>query len=229
MRFPKERIPELEKRYSIYWWKDDEELRYDEIIADPFKNLIFTILSQNTSSENTRRAYISLKRKYRIEPSVLSKADPKELSRVIRQGGLQNLKAERIVNVSKLIMERYGGDFKKVFSLPKEELRDELKSLKGVGDKTADVLMSSIFGQKEYFVVDTHMMRIAKRLGLVGEGASYAEVQRKLKEFLPLENGDEKLAGLFWLMAKYTCDAKRPRCQECLLSDLCNYPKIRGM
>jgi len=229
MRFPKELIPELEKRYSIYWWKDDEELRYDEIIADPFKNLIFTILSQNTSSENTRRAYISLKRKYRIEPSVLSKADPKELSRVIRQGGLQNLKAERIVNVSKLIMERYGGDFKKVFSLPKEELRDELKSLKGVGDKTADVLMSSIFGQKEYFVVDTHMMRIAKRLGLVGEGASYAEVQRKLKEFLPLENGDEKLAGLFWLMAKYTCDAKRPRCQECLLSDLCKYPKIRGM
>ncbi|MGC8937038.1 MAG: endonuclease III domain-containing protein [Candidatus Methanomethylicaceae archaeon] len=61
--------------------------------------------------------------------------------------------------------------------MPKERVRDELKKLNGVGDKTADVLMSSIFGQREYFVVDTHMMRIAKRLGIVDEGASYKEVQ----------------------------------------------------
>jgi endonuclease-3 len=228
VKFPKELIPELEERYSRYWWKDDEELDYDDIVADPFKNLIFTILSQNTSSSNTRRAYVSLKRKYQINPAVLSRADPKELSQVIRTGGLQNIKAERIVQVSRLIMENYGGDLRKVLSFPKEKVREELKKLKGVGDKTADVLLSSIFGQREYFVVDTHMMRIAKRLGIVDEGASYEEVQSALKDFLPLDVGGDRLAGLFWLLAKYTCDAKKPKCQECLLKGLCRYSRGRG-
>jgi endonuclease-3 len=228
VKFPKELIPELEERYSRYWWKDDEELDYNDIVADPFKNLIFTILSQNTSSSNTRRAYVLLKRKYQINPAVLSRADPKELSQVIRTGGLQNIKAERIVQVSRLIMENYGGDLRKVLSFPKEKVREELKKLKGVGDKTADVLLSSIFGQREYFVVDTHMMRIAKRLGIVDEGASYEEVQSALKDFLPLDVGGDRLAGLFWLMAKYTCDAKKPKCQECLLKGLCRYSRGRG-
>jgi endonuclease-3 len=228
VKFPKELIPELEERYSRYWWKDDEELDYNDIVADPFKNLIFTILSQNTSSSNTRRAYVSLKRKYQINPAVLSRADPKELSQVIRTGGLQNIKAERIVQVSRLIMENYGGDLRKVLSFPKEKVREELKKLKGVGDKTADVLLSSIFGQREYFVVDTHMMRIAKRLGIVDEGASYEEVQSALKDFLPLDVGGDRLAGLFWLLAKYTCDAKKPKCQECLLKGFCRYSRGRG-
>ena len=228
VKFPKELIPELEERYSRYWWKDDEELDYNDIVADPFKNLIFTILSQNTSSSNTRRAYVSLKRKYQINPAVLSRADPKELSQVIRTGGLQNIKAERIVQVSRLIMENYGGNLRKVLSFPKEKVREELKKLKGVGDKTADVLLSSIFGQREYFVVDTHMIRIAKRLGIVDEGASYEEVQSALKDFLPLDVGGDRLAGLFWLLAKYTCDAKKPKCQECLLKGLCRYSRGRG-
>ncbi|MCX8182337.1 MAG: hypothetical protein N3D12_04395 [Candidatus Methanomethyliaceae archaeon] len=229
MKFPKELIAELERKYSGYWWKDDEELNYDEIVADPFKNLIFTILSQNTSSNNTRRAYISLKKKYHIEPNVLSRADPKELSKAIRPGGLQNIKAERIIEVSRLIVENYGGDLGKILSLPKEKVREELKKLKGVGDKTADVLMSSIFGQREYFVVDTHMMRIARRLGIVDERASYEDVQKSLKEFLPLDVGGDRLAGLFWLLAKYTCDAKKPKCLECILKDFCKYSKGQGI
>lgn len=70
--------------------------------------------------------------------------------------------------------------------MPQEKLREELKKLKGVGGKTADVLISSLFGQREFFVVDTHMMRFAKRPGLVGEGSTYDEIQRALKEFMPL-------------------------------------------
>ena len=229
MKFPEELIPELERRYSGYWWKEEEELNYNEVVADPFRNLIFTILSQNTSSNNTRRAYISLKKMYQIDPQTLSKADPKELSQVIRPGGLQNIKAERIIEVSRLIIENYGGDLRKVLSLPKEKVREELKKLRGVGDKTADVLMSSIFGQREYFVVDTHMMRIAKRLGIVNERASYEEIQRGLMDFLPLDVGGDRLAGLFWLLAKYTCDAKKPKCPECILKDLCNYSKKLGI
>jgi endonuclease III len=69
------------------------------------------------------------------------------------------------------------------------------------------------------------MMRIAKRLGLVGENAPYQEIQRVLKDFLPLEllpeERQERLTGLFWLLAKYTCDAKRPKCLECILNKMC--------
>ncbi|MEM1573125.1 MAG: hypothetical protein QXI49_00150 [Candidatus Methanomethylicaceae archaeon] len=223
MKLSKELLEEMEKRYMKYWWKDDEELNYKEIVSDPFKNLIFTILSQNTSNNNTKRAYISLKKNYSIDPFTLSKVNEKELSQVIKPGGLHNIKSKRIIEVSKYIVEKYNGDINKVLSLPKEKIREELKKMKGIGDKTADVIMSSLFGQKEYFVVDTHMMRVAKRLGLVNEKASYNEVQRALKEFLPLEIDEEKVAGLFWLFAKYTCDKRKPKCNDCLLNYMCKY------
>jgi endonuclease-3 len=85
--------------------------------------------------------------------------------------------------------------------------------------------MSSLFGQKEYFVVDTHMRRIAKRLGLVDEKASYSEIQKALKEFLPLEEDDERIWSLFWFLAKYTCNSRKPKCEECILNNICKYYK----
>jgi endonuclease-3 len=225
MKFPKELIKELEKRYYKYWWRDDEELNYKEISSDLFKHLIFTILSQNTSNNNTRRAYISLKKHYSIDPFTLSKLDPKELSEVIRPGGLHNIKANRIIKVSKFIVENYGGDLRKILSFPKEEIRKKLLEIDGIGEKTADVIMISLFGQKEYFVVDTHMRRIAKRLGLVDEKASYSEIQKALKEFLPLEEDDERIWSLFWFLAKYTCNSRKPKCEECILNNICRYYK----
>ncbi|MCX8170032.1 MAG: hypothetical protein N3D72_02965 [Candidatus Methanomethyliaceae archaeon] len=221
MKFPMELLEELERRYSKYWWKDDKELNYNEIVSDPFKNLIFTILSQNTANYNTKRAYIALKNRYSIDPLTLSKADPHELSQVIKPGGLHNIKSRRIIEVSKYIVEKYDGDIKKLLS--QEDIREKLKEIKGIGDKTADVIMSSLFGYKKYFVVDTHMMRVAKRLGLVNERASYSEIQRALREFLPLEINEEKIAGLFWLFAKYTCDKRKPKCQDCILNYICKY------
>lgn len=224
MKLPKELLEEFERRYLKYWWKDDEELNYNEIVSDPFKNLIFTILSQNTANYNTKRAYIALRNHYSIDPYTLSKANPHELSQIIKPGGLHNIKSRRIIEVSKYIVEKYNGDIKNLLSLPEEEIRKKLKEIKGVGDKTADVIMSSLFGCKKYFVVDTHMMRVAKRLGLVNEKASYSEIQRTLKEFLPLEI-DEKIAEFFWLFAKYTCNKRKPKCQECILNHMCKYYK----
>ncbi|MCS7097743.1 MAG: hypothetical protein NZ922_02040 [Candidatus Methanomethyliaceae archaeon] len=221
MKFPMELLEELEKRYSKYWWKDNKELNYNEIVSDPFKNLIFTILSQNTANYNTKRAYIALKNRYSIDPFTLSKADSHELSQVIKPGGLHNIKSRRIIEVSKYIVEKYDGDIKKLLS--QEDVREKLKEIKGIGDKTADVIMSSLFGHKKYFVVDTHMMRVAKRLGLVNERASYSEIQKALREFLPLEINEERIAGLFWLFAKYTCDKRKPKCQDCILNYICKY------
>ena len=68
------------------------------------------------------------------------------------------------------------------------------------------------------FVVDTHMDRIAERLGLVKQTAKYDEIQEAIKRFIPK---DERVGGLFWLLAKYTCRAQNPKCSECLLAETC--------
>jgi endonuclease-3 len=71
-------------------------------------------------------------------------------------------------------------------------------------------------------VVDTHMDRIAKRLGLVRPNAKYEDIQRALKSFIPWEKG-ERTGGLLWLLAKYTCRAQNPKCYECPIIELCDY------
>jgi len=225
MKLPLELIPEMERRYGKYWWPEDSELNYQKISKNPFTNIVFTVLSQNTSSSNTRRAYLSLARSFSVDPFTLSRADPKKLSDALRPGGLQNVKTRRLIELSKFVVKEFGGDLGKILGMPKEELRERLKDLPGVGDKTADVLLTSLYGHREYLVVDTHMMRIAKRLGLVEENVPYQEIQRALKDFLPLESmpeeGRERVVGLFWLLAKHTCDARRPKCLECVLTEMC--------
>jgi endonuclease-3 len=225
MKLPLERIPEMERHYGKYWWPEDGELNYQKISKNPFTNIVFTVLSQNTSSNNTRRAYLSLARSFSVDPFTLIRADPKKLSDALRPGGLQNVKARRLIALSKFVVKEFRGDLGGILGMPKERLRERLKDLPGVGDKTADVLLTSLFGHREYLVVDTHMFRIAERLGLVRENAPYQEVQGALKEFLPLESmpeeGQERAVGLLWLLAKHTCSALRPKCTECVLNNIC--------
>ncbi|MEM3506421.1 MAG: endonuclease III [Candidatus Bathyarchaeia archaeon] len=225
-KFPKELIEIIEKNYRKYWWSKDQEEKFKEISKDPFKNLIFTILSQNTSSENTYKAYSSLSSKFSIDPYTLAKAKEEEICKSIKPGGLYRIKAKRIKEVSSYILEKFNGNLRKIFSFPKEVVKNILKQMPGVGDKTADVLLSSIHGYKENFVVDTHMSRIAKRLGLVSKNASYEEIQKSLKEFIPWDDIPshkwDRFVSLFWLLAKHTCKAKSPKCKECILAKICD-------
>lgn len=219
-----EMINELQK-YKKYWWKEDEETEYKEIKKEPFHLLIFTVLSQNTSSQNTRKAYIGLKKKFQISPHELMEADEKVLSEAIKAGGLHKIKARRIIDISKYIVENWNGKLDWLFKKSKEEARKELLKLPGIGNKTADVIISSIHGYKEAFVVDTHMRRIAIRMGLVDENAEYEEIQKKLSNIFPwkkIKGREEEILGLFWLLAKYTCNAIKPRCKECVLASICN-------
>ncbi len=104
-------------------------------------------------------------------------------------------------------------------------VREKIIRLPGVGDKTADVLISSIHGHREALVVDTHMWRIAIRLGLVEKDAAYMRVQEALTKFFPWKkipkDKEERMVGLFWMLAKHTCVSRRPKCKECLLNKIC--------
>ena len=207
--------------YGPKWWP----VQYpEETSKDPFKNLILTVLSQNTSEVNCVRAYNGLAARFEVRADVLANAEEAEIREAIRSGGLYNIKAKRIKKVSRAVLEKFRGDLAHVLGLPKGEARERLMELPGIGPKTADVLLARRHGYETVFVVDTHMDRIAKRIGLVKPDAKYEEIQRALRNFIPWEKG-ERVGGLFWLLAKYTCKAQNPRCSECPIVEICDYGK----
>lgn len=214
-------IPILEEKYGPYWWPVEYP---EETSKDPFKNLIITVLSQNTSEINCIRAYNGLATRFEVRPDVLARANVEDLREAIRSGGLYNVKSKRIKELSQAVLDKFGGDVSVILALPKEEARKKLMELPGIGKKTADVLLAQRHSYKEVMVVDTHMDRIAKRIGLAEPKAKYEEIQKALKEFIPWDKG-ERVGGLIWLLAKYTCRAQNPKCHECPIIETCDYGK----
>jgi len=212
-------IPLLEEKYGPKWWPVEYP---EEVSKDPFKNLIITVLSQNTSEANCVRAYKGLSSKFEVKPHVLAKAEEADIREAIRSGGLYNVKAKRIKEVSKAVLEKFQGNLAQILALPKAEAREKFMELPGIGPKTADVLLTTRHGYSQVFVVDTHMDRIAKRLGLIKPDAKYEAIQQALQSFIPWDKG-ERAGGLFWLLAKYTCRAQNPKCYECPIIDVCDY------
>ena len=215
-------IPVLEEKYGPFWWPAD--MYPEDLSTNPFKHVIITVLSQNTSEVNCIRAYKGLAAKFEITPEALARADQEELKEAIRSGGLYNVKSKRIKQLSKVVLEKFGGDLKSVLSLPKEEAKEKLIELPGIGNKTADVLLTDTYSYREVIPVDTHYDRLAKRLGLVKQNAKYDEIQKALINFIPKQKRD-RVAGLLWLLAKHTCRAQNPKCYECLINPLCAYEK----
>jgi endonuclease-3 len=211
---------ELEEGYGRYWWPED--MYPEDFSSDPFKNIVVTILSQNTTESNCIRAYRGLVSRFDVTPESLARAVEAELREAIRSGGLYNVKARRIKELSNIVLERYGGDLSPILRLSKEEAKEELMELPGIGPKTADVLLTTRHSYREVIPVDTHMDRLAKRLGLVEATAGYDETQEALLLFIP-EEVRERTAGLLWLLAKRTCKAGKPRCTECPILDLCDF------
>ena len=215
-------IPVLEKKYGPLWWPAN--MYPEDSSTDPFKHVIITVLSQNTSEVNCIRAYKGLAAKFEITPEALARADQEELKEAIRSGGLYNVKSKRIKQLSKMVLEKFGGNLKPVLSLPKEEAKKKLMGLPGIGNKTADVLLTDRHSYREVIPIDTHYDRLTKRLGLVKQDAKYDEVQKKLINFIPKEKRD-RTAGLLWLLAKHTCRSQNPKCYECPINSLCAYEK----
>jgi endonuclease-3 len=186
---------------------------------DPFKNLIIGILSQNTSDRNSTRAYINLKRKFKIEPEELAKAKESEISRAIKVGGLYKIKAKRIKELAKVVMEKFKGNLKEITKLSPKEARKILISLPGIGEKTADVFLA--YCMKEPTIpIDTNIARVAKRIGLAKKDAGYKEIQKTLKSVFSKK---ERIRGheLLIRLGRDFCKAKNPLCKNCPISIIC--------
>ena len=201
----------LEARYGPIPWRSH---------GDPLDVLIATILSQNTNDGNRDRAYKSLKARFADYESMAS-APVEELAEAIRPAGLHRQKAERIQRILREIKARQGSyDLSYLKNVSREEALKELLKFKGVGKKTAGIVLTFSL-KKPYFAVDTHISRITKRLGLVREREDPHEVMNAL---VP----DELKYQLHLHLIRHgreVCTARKPRCDECVIADLCPVPK----
>lgn len=185
----------------------------------PLDELVLTILSQHTSDVNRDRAYADLRRRFPTWDDV-AEAPPRAIAAAIRRGGLAETKAGRI---RALLREL------RATGVPLDEcafrdgsapaLWDALRALPGVGPKTAACVLLFSLGQP-YFPVDTHVHRVARRLGLVGPRDSAERAQDVLQEATPANLVYELHMNLI-RHGRAVCHALRPACAECVLLQLC--------
>ena len=186
--------------------------------SDPLDELILTVQSQHTSDLNAERAFGLLRGAYPTWDDVV-RAPVGELADTIRPGGLANTKAARIQAILREIYQREGGyDLSGLSGRTDEQIRDYLLSLPGVGPKTVAVVMAFSFG-RETIPVDTHVHRVATRLGLVPK-TSAERAQRLLEAGVADPLKTPLHVGLIEL-GRQICKAGRPRCEDCPLYELC--------
>jgi len=183
------------------------ELKY----GNPFQLLVAVILSAQSTDVGVNKATAALFKKVRT-PAALLKLGEKGLREYIKTIGLFNTKAKNIIKTCAILVEHHGG------KVPDD--RAALEALPGVGRKTANVVLNTAFGHPA-IAVDTHIFRVANRTG-IAPGKNVAEVEQRLLRLVPEEF---KLDAHHWLIlhGRYTCVARKPRCQSCIISDLCEY------
>jgi len=183
------------------------ELHY----GNPFQLLIAVILSAQSTDTGVNKATRDLFKKARTAAAMLRLGEA-GLKEHIKTIGLFNTKASNIIKTCTLLVEQHGG------RVPED--RAALEALPGVGRKTANVVLNTAFGHPT-IAVDTHIFRVANRTG-IAPGKNVNEVEQRLLRLVPEEF---KRDAHHWLIlhGRYTCIARKPRCQSCMISDLCEY------
>jgi endonuclease III len=188
--------------------KDLCELDHD----NPFQLLTATILSAQTTDARVNMVTPVLFRRYPT-PAALASADTEELETIIRSTGFYRNKAKSIVGMARALEERFDGQV--------PDTIDDLVTVPGTGRKTANVVLSVAMGRPG-LPVDTHVLRLSRRLGLASAelGDDAVKVEHALNAIVPADQ-----RGVFSLRVilhgRRVCDARKPRCGECVLSDFC--------
>jgi len=200
----------LEQEYGPCEWQPD---------MDPIDMLIGTILSQNTSDANSGRAFASLKASFNSWEAVAS-APAEHIAQVIKSGGLSQIKAARIKQALEQIKKEQGRiNLDSLKSMNMAEAEDYLMHLPGVGHKTASCVLLFSLG-KPSLPVDTHVFRVAKRLGLIDSRVSIDKAHSLLQEQTP----PSKVYQFHVHMIEHgrrICHARQPRCNRCILRGTC--------
>lgn len=205
---PKADIYEMFRRFHAAEPEPKGELTY----TNTYTLLVAVVLSAQATDAGVNKA----------TPALFALADTPEkmvalgvekVTELIRTIGLFRTKARNVVALSEKLIAEHGGQ------VPAD--RDTLETLPGVGRKTANVVMNIAFGEPT-IAVDTHIFRVGNRTGLA-PGANPLAVERELEKVVP---GEFRLHAHHWLIlhGRYICLARKPRCPDCIVADLCRYP-----
>ena len=183
----------------------------------PYELLAAVVLSAQATDKSVNLATAKLYPVANTPRKIVALGEAK-LTEYIRTIGLYRTKAKNVIALSKILIEKHGGEV--------PATREALEALPGVGRKTANVVLNVAFGQPT-IAVDTHIFRVSNRTG-IAPGKDPLEVEEKLLKFVPDEF---KLHAHHWLIlhGRYVCTARKPGCPDCVIRDLCEFrPKTRA-
>lgn len=203
----KEKISEIFARLQ----KQDPEPKTELNFINDYTLLVAIVLSAQATDISVNKATEAL---FKIvdSPEKMVKLGEEGLKKYIKTIGLYNSKAKNVVRLSEILIEKYDSKIIEDFEI--------LRSLPGVGNKTANVFLNCFYN-RPVIAVDTHVFRVSNRLGLV-KTSNADETQLKLSKVVPDEY---MLHAHHWLIlhGRYVCKARKPDCKKCIVNDLCEY------
>ncbi len=186
---------------------------------DPLSELIYALLSQHTSDRNSQRAFDELRRRLPTWEAV-AQAPVAEIAAAIWAGGLARVKAPRLKELLGRIQQERGSlDLSFLAEIPLDQARGYLRALPGVGPKSAGCVLLFALGRPA-LPVDTHVHRVSQRLGLLSNKTSAEQAHQRLEELIPPEAYYHFHVSLI-THGRQVCAARRPRCAECVLNQVC--------
>ncbi len=186
-----------------------------------FEVIVGAILTQNTAWTNVEKALANLKRAGLLHPARLQRARVQTVARLVRPSGYFNLKAKKLKAFARFLFDAHRGKLSHLFTLDTAALRKELLAGYGIGPETADSIILYA-AQQPIFVVDAYTRRIAARLGLSRDDASYEELQHLFMTHLPRDvRLFNEYHALLVTLGKNVCKKRAPRCQTCPLQEIC--------
>jgi endonuclease-3 len=187
-----------------------------------YQLLVATILAAQSTDKLINTVTPALFARY-PDPTALAQADPSELEPMIFSSGFYRMKAKHLIAMARRVVERHGGEVPNTM--------EGLVDLPGVARKTANVVLGSVFGKNEGVVVDTHVSRLAPRLGLTAH-TDPVKIEQDLMRLVPRDQWSIFAHRLIW-HGRRVCHAKKPDCENCMLAPLCpsaalGLPAARG-
>ncbi len=192
------------------WWPGDS----------PFEIMVGAVLVQNTAWRNVERAIANLREASVMEPHALYNLPPAELAELIRPAGYYQVKAKRLRNLLRFLVEEYDGSLEKMFRTALVSLREQLLAIHGIGPETADAIILYA-GQLPTFVVDTYTHRILARHGWIAYDAGYDEINDYFESSLPSDPAlYNEYHALLVRIGKEFCKRTVPNCEACPLAPM---------
>lgn len=190
------------------------EARYELNWTTPYELLVATLLAAQCTDERVNRVTALLFRKYPGGPRALADAAPAVLEEDLRPTGFYKQKTKAVQALSRALLTDFGGEVPRTV--------EQLVTLPGVARKTANVVLTTAFGLASGIIVDTHVVRVSQRLGLTKKKKP-EDIEQELMKLVPQEEWTF-LGPAVVLHGRYTCTARKPRCDGCPLADFC--PKL---